>query len=478
MGRPESSDWNPRSNQPPPNQQTNEESFPHDHQSKPGGTQTLEKHDRDSNSEADEQGDRASKGSKRIWLIVLGAIALIGIGYGAWRWWEGRQSGEQTEQQSSQALPVELSDVNISTVESTSEFTGTLEADKSVAVQPQQSGEIRQILVEEGQRVSAGTALVQLGSTREEADVQAAQAQVDVAQAARASASANIESLRAEREQALADLELQREQIDRTAYLVEEGAIAQEDLDIRSRDLQSARAGVNVINRDIDAAVAQLNEADATLRQRRANLQRIREDLQDTTVNAPFSGTISQIPVETGDYVDAGQTLTNIVANQTLELNINIPQERIPDLRLGLPVRIEDAQGDRLATGQVSFIAPQVNTDSQLIPVKATFSNPGGLLRDGQFVRAVVIWEQRPDRVVVPQTAVIYRGDNRFVYIPQQQDGQMIATRQPVQLGLEQGTQVEVTQGLEPSDRIIASGIQRLSDGAPIRQLEDSRSNE
>jgi len=450
-------------------------------------TQMLEKeHQEGDKRTSNGAGDRSNNGSKssskdsrqshsrkRIGLIVLGLVVLAGVGYGVWRWWSSQQSGEQTEQQQGpRAVPVALSEVDTATVENTSEFTGTLEAEQTVGVQPQQPGEVEQILVTEGQQVGAGAPLVQLGSTRERADVEAAQAQVEVAEAARASAAAEIESLRAARSEVLAEIDLQQEQIGRTQYLVREGALAREQLDIKQRDLRVAQSNLNTLERDINAAEAQLDEERATLRQRRANLRRIREDLQDTTVNAPFAGTISLIPIEEGDYVETGQTLTNIVDNQDLELNIGIPQERIPELRVGLSVRLESAQGEVLSTGEISFIAPQVNGESQLISTKASFSNANGMLRDGQFVRAVVIWDERPEQVVVPQTAVIYRNDRRFVYVPQQRDGQMVAVQQPVQLGIEQGTGVEINQGLEEGDRIVTSGIQKLSDGAPIRSMQ------
>jgi RND family efflux transporter MFP subunit len=110
-----------------------------------------------------------------------------------------------------------------------------------------------------------------------------------------------------------------------------------------------------------------------------------------------------------------------------------------------------------------------VEQSSQFIPTEATFPNTDGQLRDGQFVRSEVIWESRSGQPVVPQSAVIYQGEDRFVYVPQEQDGNLVAMRQPVELGLEQGTDVEILSGLEPGQEIIVAGIQRLGDGVPIQ---------
>lgn len=430
------------------------------------------------NSSHLEQAD-ASKSSQKNpwqkkgnWLILLGLVALLGVGYGGWRWWQTRTGGDKTEQQRQQGTPVELAAVETMTVEDTAEFAGTLGAEKAVDVQSEQEGRVEAILVQEGERISAGTPLVQLGATQEQADIQGALARVDVARAAIESARAEISALEAERSRAQAEVDLQQAEIRRISTLVAEGALADRELDRKERDLAVARADLNTVNRRIRAAQARLSQAEATLRERQAAVQRLRENLQDTTIPAPFAGTISDIPIEVGDYINSGQRLSRLVANQTLELNLNIPQERSGELRVGLPVRIIDAEGNTLQRGTIGFIAPEIDTTSQFIQTEATFPNPDRQFRDGQFVRVQVIWEQRPNQVVVPQTAVIYRGEQRFVYVAQAQAGQLTAQRQAIELGLEQGTKVEVTEGLNPDDQIVVSGTQTLGDGVPIQPQE------
>ncbi len=399
---------------------------------------------------------------------ILGLVLLVVVGFGVWRWWQGR-SPSQSQQQGPQASPVELATVETATVEETSTFTGTLEADQASDIQAEQPGRVAQILVTQGQLVSAGTPLVRLSAEQEQADVDAALARIDIAQAAQRRAQSELEALRAERDRVQAEIDLQEEQFSRTTALVERGALAREELDLKQRDLTVARADLNSLNRRIQAAQDTIQESQATLRERQANLQRIRENLQDTTITAPFAGIVGNIPIEQGDYVQPGQALTQVVANENLDLNISIPQERAEDLETGLSVEIVSSSGDELQTGRIAFISPQVEQNSQFIPTEATFPNTDGQLRDGQFVRSEVIWESRPGQPVVPQSAVIYQGEDRFVYVPQEQDGNLVAMRQPVELGLEQGTDVEILSGLEPGQEIIVAGIQRLGDGVPIQ---------
>ena len=415
--------------------------------------------------DAHEPGD---DGTSSKWLTILGIVLLAAISFGLWRWWQGR-SPSQSQQRGPQASPVELATVETATVEETSTFTGTLEADQASDIQAEQSGRVAQILVTQGQAVRGGTPLVRLSAEQEQADVDAALARIDIAQAAQRRAESELEALRAERDRVQAEINLQEEQFSRTTALVERGALAREELDLNQRDLAVARADLNSLNRRIQAAQDTIRETQATLRERQANLQRIRENLQDTTITAPFAGVIGDIPIEQGDYVQPGQSLTQVVANENLDLNISIPQERSGDLETGLPVEIISSSGDALQTGRVSFISPQVEQSSQFIPTEATFPNTDGQLRDGQFVRSEVIWESRSGQPVVPQSAVIYQGEDRFVYVPQEQDGNLVAMRQLVELGLEQGTDVEILSGLEPGQEIIVAGIQRLGDGVPIQ---------
>jgi len=423
--------------------------------------------------------DTNNKSSK--WFTILGLVLLAVIGFGVWRWWQG-QSPSQS-QRGPLASPVELATVETATVEETSTFTGTLEANQASAIQAEQSGRVAQILVSQGQSVNPGTPLVRLSAGQEQADVEAALARIDIAQAAQRRAESELEALGAERDRVQAEINLQGQQFSRTTALVERGALAREQLDLKQRDLAVARANLNSLNRRIQAAQDTIQETQATLRERQANLQRIRENLQDTTITAPFAGLVGDIPIQQGDYVQPGQSLTQVVANEDLDLNISIPQERAADLETGLLVKIISSNGTALQTGRISFVSPQVEQTSQFIPTEATFPNPDGQLRDGQFVRSEVIWESRPGQPMVPQSAVIYQGKDRFVYIPQEQDGNLVARRQPVELGLEQGTDVEILSGLAPGQDIIVAGIQRLGDGVPIQpesqaEEQDTESSE
>jgi len=370
-------------------------------------------------------------------------------------------------------VPAQLASVSTQPLEITSEFVGTLEARQSVPLRPEVNGYIKQIFVQAGDRVPAGKIVVLLSLDKQQAQLDREIAVLNAVRAQRTSAIADLRALEAEKATAEAELALQRAEFDRIAKLVEEGALAQQSLDRVQRDRTKAEADLRAKQEQIAAAQARIAETEATLKQASAQVNLESERLRDSTVTTPFAGVIGDIPVKVGTYVESGDTLMTITQNQVLELRLPIPLEQGPDLRLGLPVRMEDAQGKALGNGTITFISPQVNADAQTILAKASITNESGQLRDGQFVRARVIWDRRPSAIVIPSTAIVAQGSERSVYVavPGEAEGTLIAKQQPIQIGQIQGDSTEVVQGLTVGTQIVVSGTQKLADGVPLMPL-------
>jgi RND family efflux transporter MFP subunit len=316
-------------------------------------------------------------------------------------------------------------------------------------------------------------------------------ANINAARAARNSAQSELRAREAERISAVADVELQNSEFERTRVLVAEGVQARQQLDQAVRNRNAAIAALNSAIEQVGAARANVDEANAALAQAQAEAEAVREDLEQTLVTAPIAGVVGDIPIKLGDYVSLGDTLTTITQNQTLELELSIPLEQRDALRIGLPVQIVRLQGDSsassspanqaagasavdrpTATGRISFISPQANANSQSVLVKASFANPDGLLQDEQRVDAKVIWRERPG-ILVPVNAISRLGGETFVYVAEtqqnpEQGGQTIARQKRVQLGSIQGNSYQVLEGLEAGEQIVVSGLLNLSDGVPI----------
>jgi RND family efflux transporter MFP subunit len=174
-----------------------------------------------------------------------------------------------------------------------------------------------------------------------------------------------------------------------------------------------------------------------------------------------------------GDFINAGQTITTIIQNQELFLRLQVPTTRANQLRTGLPVELLDPDtSTTLATGSISFIAPEVDGNVQSILVKARFPNETGNLRDGQFVRARVIWNTTT-ALLVPTVAVSRVAGQSFVFVATAQpaeNGQArsVASQRPVQLGPIQDNSYQVLSGLQVGDEVVVTNILKLQDGVPI----------
>jgi RND family efflux transporter MFP subunit len=311
-------------------------------------------------------------------------------------------------------------------IEQASEFIATLRSLRSTTVQPEVEGLLTRIFVKSGDKVRIGDPLVQINADRQVAVVR------------------STEASRAGTE---ADVQYWRLQVQRLEALVSAGAISKQEFEQAQNTLRTAEA--------------RLASLDAQLREGRVQLQFFR-------VEAPQNGTVGDIPVRTGDRVTTSTVITTIDQNEALEAYIQVPLDRSPDLRLGLPVQIFDADGKVIATNTISFVAPRVDDATQTVLVKSALREIPPDVRVQQFVRARIVWRSVPG-ITVPITAVTRISGQHFCFVVEQKDGGTIVRQKPIQVGEVLGNDYVVASGLAAGDRVVTSGIQKLGDGVPIK---------
>lgn len=373
-----------------------------------------------------------------------------------------------------QPTPVAVGRVEEQQIEETSEFMASLGSQQVASIRPQVSGQVTQVFVQLGSQVAAGAPLFEIDSRQQQAAVAGQTAGIAAAQANLESGRALLSQLRADRMRLEAAAEFAREQHERNLRLLAEGAISQAQADQSSRDLRQAEAALAAQQEQIRAQEAAILRAEREVQQAQAEAERQQVQLQFFQVTAPFAGIVGDVLVRQGDYVTPQTVLTTLTQTQALELNLNIPLQRAPQLRIGTPVQILDSRGEVIGSSQISFIAPEANAATQSVLAKALLENPAGQLRSAQFVRTRVIWEERP-ALLVPVTAVARLGAQTFVYTVQTTEPPAegmppgaVAVQRPVQLGSIYGNSYEVLEGLEANEPIVLSGLQKIRDGAPI----------
>ena len=235
------------------------------------------------------------------------------------------------------------------------------------------------------------------------------------------------------------------------------------------RQRQLFEAGV--VSRDAyDQAIQSYQNSKGDYESNTALTDTQQQQLAYYDIRAPFDGVVGDVPVHLGDYVSPSTVLTTVDENADLEAYIYVPTERATQIRTGLPVEILDTAGNVLAKSTVTFLSPQVDNGLQSILAKAEIPHSAQRLRNGQLVKARVIWSTAP-APTIPVLAVSLVGGQTFVFIAAPKGDGYVAHQIPVTLGETVGNTYPVISGLKPGDKVITSGLQFLQEGAPVKPL-------
>jgi RND family efflux transporter MFP subunit len=325
-----------------------------------------------------------------------------------------------------QAMPVKVMEAKAMPVNSSSEYVATLKSRDSAVIMPQVEGQITQIFVHSGDKVSSGASLMEIDPLKQQATVR---------------------SQESAREAQQAQLNWAKQQYQRTEGLATSGVVSKQDLD-------QAKA-------TMDAAQAQMDALNAQVREQEVQLHYYK-------VVAPRSGIVGDVPVRIGDRVTTSTQLTTVDQPGSLEAYVFVPVERSAQLKMNMPVQILDSTGKVLADTRVTFISPQVDNTTQTVLIKARISNSNEALRQSQFIRARLVWgtHQSPE---VPILAVTRLAGQFFAFVAEPQSGgAFIAKQRPLTIGETVGNNYEVRDGIQPGDKVIVSGTQFLRDGMPV----------
>ncbi len=311
-------------------------------------------------------------------------------------------------------------------VERASEFIATLRSLRSSTIQPDVAGSVTRIFVKSGDHVRTGTPIVQIDPDRQQA---------------------TLHSTEANRSGAEADVQYWRQQVSRLSSLVAAGAISRQEFEQAQNSLKSAEA--------------KLASIDAQVSEDRVQLRYFR-------VVSPQDGVVGDIAVRPGDRVTSSTMITTIDQNSALEAYLQVPIERAPELKPGLPVQLLDADGKVAATNPITFIAPRVDPATQSVLVKSLLKDTPPSVRSQQFARARIVWSTTPG-LTIPVVAVSRVSGQYFVFVVEAKGSELVTHQRPIQVGEVIGDDYVVSGGLKAGERVVTSGIQKLADGAPVK---------
>jgi len=294
-------------------------------------------------------------------------------------------------------------------------LVGTLSANESVSIASEIAGIVENIHFEEGDTVKRDHLLLKLNTNKLEAQIAETKAEYDLAKA-------NYE---------------------RGKSLIKENVISVEEFDQR----------------------------ESSFRNLEGLLENRREQLEDAFIRAPFEGVLGERMVSPGQYINAGQTLTRLVDLAPIKAEFKVPERFIGQLEMDQSVAITvSPYPNKTFRGKVYFISPEVDESTRTILVKARIPNEDTLLKPGMFANLELTLDVRRGAVVIPESAVFLQGDQKFVYVFQE-DG--TAGLRPVTTGRRLPGRVEIISGIESGERVIAEGHpQKLFPGVAVTEAE------
>ncbi|OWW19697.1 efflux transporter periplasmic adaptor subunit [Noviherbaspirillum denitrificans] len=346
----------------------------------------------------------------------------------------GKPNAQELGQQQAGGPPISAAEVIQKSVMETQEFSGRLEAVEHVEVRPRVSGFIASVNFKPGAEVKKGDVLFVIDPRPYEAEASRAEA---AALAARAKADlAKVELARAEK-------------------LVAEKAIAQ---------------------READEKASSVKELDATARAAQAAYEAAKLNLGFTKVHSPINGRVSKAEVTTGNLVDGNVVLTSVVSADPIYASFDGDEQswlRVGAMaRKGTPVTVRIGLANEEGfphEGKLEFVDNRVDPATGSVRMRAVLKNAGNQLAPGLFARVQLASGNgtggETTAALINERAIGTDQNRKFVYVV---NGEGKAEYRPVKLGpVVDGLRV-VREGLQPGEKIVVNGLQRVRPGAPV----------
>ena len=362
--------------------------------------------------------------SRRLWFVLMAAAGAVGV--------LGVVKTLQIQAAMAQASSFQPPPEAVTTIAARAErwpatvaAIGTVQAVRGVTVSADLPGVVESIAFESGRSAREGEVLVRLDTRQERAQRAAAEAQRDLARA-------NLERVRG---------------------LVDQGIVAQAEL---------------------DRVVAEARQAEARVGEIRATIDR-------KQIRAPFSGVLGIRQVNLGQYLNAGDPIVPLQALDPVHVNFSVPQQKGALMRAGGTVEVRaEGQGGEGLRGRITAVDAVVDAATRNVQVQATLANEDGRLRPGMFVNVQVGVGEVAEALTLPASAISYApyGDSVFVVaeIEGPGGGRYTGVRQQfVRLGGARGDQVAVVSGLEPGAEVVTSGVFKLRTGAAVQVNNEVR---
>jgi RND family efflux transporter MFP subunit len=333
---------------------------------------------------------------------------------------------------------------------------GNIQAVTEAPIVARADGYVKRRYVDIGDRVTAGQLLAEVDAPDLDQQVRQAQAAVDQSQADLARASAALE-------QGKANESIAKVTATRWDNLVKRGAVSKQENDQYQAQYQAQAANVRALEQAVDAAKGNIAAM-------QANVGRMTEMQGYLKVRAPFAGVVTLRNVDVGTLINTGNTmLFRIAQTNPLRTYLNVPQSSASDIRVGQTATLATPElPERKFSGAVTRTSNAMDPSSRTLLVEVQVPNPEGKLLPGMYVDVDLHIPRRDPPLLLPSDTLLVRPEGTLVAALDSKDRVHF---QPVVVGRDFGSQIEILSGLSNGQRVIANPNDAVQEGVQVHPV-------
>ena len=394
--------------------------------------------------------------------MIAAIILLVGC---------SKESGEKEP-----VAPVQVAAVERTTLEHTISAEAVLFPLAQSAITPKISAPVKTFYVKRGSPVREGQLLAVLENRDLAAAAQDTKGSYDQAQATYEISTASdlpqeIQKAELDAQAAKKLLDAQQKVYDSRQELFQQGALPRKELDQSGVDLTQARNQYEMAQKHLDALMAvgkqnAVKSAAGQLESAKGKYLGAEAQLSYSEIRSPIDGVITDRPLYPGEMAAAGTPLLTVMDVSQVIARAHIPQPDAALLKLGDQATITAPEEDQPVEGKVTVISPALDPNSTTVEIWVQAKNPGKHLKPGTSVRVSMLAKTIPDALVIPAASLLTAEDGKTSVMFAGSDGR--AHQKEVKVGIRQGDQVQIVEGIQAGDRVVASGAYGLPDNTKI----------
>jgi multidrug efflux pump subunit AcrA (membrane-fusion protein) len=407
---------------------------------------------------------------KEIFAAMLLASLVVMIGC----------SGEAKDTE--QPVPVEIVSVEKATVQQKITADAVLFPIAQSALVPKISAPVKKFLVNRGSHVRSGQLLAVLENRDLAAAAQENRGAYDQAEATYATTTAadlpqELQKAQLDAQAAKQQFDAQQKIYDSRKDLFGQGALPRKELDQAGVDLTNARNQYEIAQRHLESLNAigkqqTLKSAKGQLESAQGKYQGATAQLSYSEIRSPINGVITDRPLYPGEMASAGTPLLTVMDISQVTARAHIAQQSAVLLKAGDQATLIAPDTDKPTAGKVSLVSPALDPNSTTVEVWVQAKNPAGHLKPGTSVQISMVARSVPDAITIPAAALLTAQDGTTSVMVAGSDSR--AHQKDVKVGIRDQDRIQIVEGLQAGDRIVASGAYGLPDNSKITTAQAS----